>query len=125
MGAPSALSPKRAYDEVWEVIGTFTIGTDGAHTKQFGGRGIASVARDAAGQFTVTFTDVGSQLVDLDVRVWRTGTTGTPLVSAPTKDSFSRTAKTAKFETWTSTGTTAKADPASGDRVTIRATFLK
>ncbi len=125
MGAPSALSPVRAYDEIWEVIGIYTIGASGAHTKQYGGKGIRSVTRDAEGQFTVLFTDVGSQLLDLKVTVWRTEGSGEGLVIAPKIDSFSRSAKTVEFEVWEIDETANNVDPASGDRVTIRATFLK
>lgn len=123
MGAPSALSPQRCYDETWEIIGTFTIGASGAHTKQYGGRGISSISRSAAGKFQINMTDVGGRILDVDVKYWQT--TGTaPLMVEPTVDSFSATAKTVLFEVYDA-DTPALTDPPSGALATVRVRFLK
>lgn len=122
MGFRGSLSPKRVNVETIETLCVFDIGAAGAHTKVYGS-GI-SVARTAAGKYDVTFTEWGPVLVDFQVTVWRQ-TDAETLTARPTDGSFSNSAGTCKYEIWEIDETAAQVDPASGDRVTIRATFLK
>ncbi len=123
-GPKGCLSPERANVEVWEAIAVFNIGATGLHTRVRGGG--MSVARTAAGKYTITFTEWGPVLVDLEVTVHRTADAA-PLLPRPTKNSFTATAATAPalYETWNVAGTPAQTELTSGDVVTIRATFLK
>lgn len=122
MTIKGSLKPVRSNVEVHEVYAVFDIGASGAHTKVYGDG--MSVARTAAGKFTITFTEVGPVLLDLDVRVWRQADAES-LVARPTDGGFSFTNKTATFETWEIDETQAQVDPANGDRTTIKAVFLK
>jgi hypothetical protein len=124
MGFKGSLKPQRSNQEVIDTIAVFDIGADGAHTRVHGGG--MSVARTAAGKYTITFTEWGPVLVDMTITVWRQ-TDAESLVARPTDGSFSATATSAsaKFEIWEIDESAAQVDPASGDRVTIRAVFLK
>ena len=123
MGAPGPLAPVRSYGDTWEILCVFDIGASGAHTLKYG-KGISSVTRNAAGKFVVNFTDVGAQMLSMDVQVKRAADAES-LVCRETVDSFSRSAKTCAYECWEIDETAAQVDPASGDDVVIRATFLK
>lgn len=124
MGAPGSLKPARAYDEVITLVSRWEIGATGAHTKDFG-KGFSSVARTAAGAYTVTFTDVPEgPLIGLEVQHWSQATVE-PLVTSPVDGSYSASAKTVKYETWAIDTTPAQTELPSGDKVTIIATFIK
>lgn len=117
--------PVRSKTEVNQVTCAFDIGASGAHTLKYG-TGM-SVARTAAGKYTVTFQEAGMILLDFYVNHW-------PAVDAQPLDCSARigtfTAPTAaadatvKYEAWDN-DTTAQTELASGDRVVITAVFLK
>jgi hypothetical protein len=115
--------PVRANAETFDVVGVFDIGAAGAHTKVYGAG--MSVARTAAGKYTITFTEWGPVLLDLDVRHWPQADAA-PLVPRPSDGGFTKSATTATatYETW-DLDTPAQTELPNGDRVTIRATFLK
>lgn len=121
-----ALSPVRSYTEVWETTVVFDIGAAGAHTVKYG-RGISSVTRQAAGQFTVNFTDVGGALLDLEVR-YQSVAAGVPVIGKLVVDSFVASPNgggSALFEVFSVTTTPVRVDPASGSDGVITARFLK
>lgn len=122
-GPRGSLSPVRANADTHEVIAVFDIGASGAHTKAHGAG--MSVARSAAGKYTITFTEWGPVLIDLKVTHWAQADAA-QLAVRPTEGSFSTSAAsaTAAYESW-DLDTPAQTDFPSGDRVTIRATFLK
>ncbi len=123
MGAPGNLSPARVNGDIWEVCCVFDIGASGAHTLKYG-NGISGVTRSDTGKFVVNFTDVGSQLLSLDVKVKGAADAEVP-IGRETVDTFSRSAKTVAFEVWDIDETAAQVDPASGTDVVITAKFLK
>lgn len=121
----------RCEDEVITFHSKWDIGSTGAHTKATGcnGTGFASVARTAAGKYTITFQrgiPVG-KLLELRVGHW-------PAVDAarfhagPVKAGFTAetagAAATMLYETWDS-DTTAQTELTSGDQVSIVAVFQK
>lgn len=122
-GMKGALSPVRSNKEVEEVIAVFNIGASGAHTKVYGSG--MSVARTAAGKYTVTFTEWRPVLIDFTVQHWAQADAG-PLLCRPTDGSFTSSATTAsvKYEAW-DLDTSAQTELPDGDRVTITAKFLK
>lgn len=122
-GPKGSLIPQRSNVETFDVIAVFDIGASGAHTKAYGSG--MSVARTAAGKYTITFTEWGPVLIDLDVRHWAQ-VDAAPLAVRPSEGEFSAsaTSATAKYESW-DLDTPAQTELPSGDRVTIRATFLK
>lgn len=117
--------------EVVELISLWTIGSTGAHTKTsgVGGEGFDSVARTAAGKYTVTFskgTPRGT-LVSLELVHWPAAD-AQPLDLRPSVGTWtpetSAAKATVKYEAWDN-DTTAQTELASGDKVTIKAVFLK
>lgn len=126
-GMKGSLSPIRGNKEIEEVLAVFDIGASGAHTKVYGSG--MSVARTAAGKYTITFTEWRPVLVDVRVQHWAQAD-ASPLDCRPTDGSFTYSATSASvdYEAW-SQGTTV-ANPAQteipdGDRVTISVRFLK
>ena len=117
------LSPKRSYTETFDVEALFDVGGSGAMTIKYG-KGIVSCAKTATGKYTVTFSEVGPKLLDLQVS-FHMAADSESLVPRPTVDSFSLSAKTAAFEVWEIDETAAQVEPASGSDCFIRATFLK
>lgn len=127
-----SLKPIRSGTETYQLISMWDIGASGAHTKTSGvsGEGFASVARTAAGKYTITFSlgaTTPGRLIDLEITHW-------PAVDAASLDVQPRTATwtaesgstgaSVKYEAWDN-DTTAQTELASGDQVTIKATFLK
>lgn len=127
-----SICTQRAYDEVIEMVSQWTIGSTGAHTRRTGvpGTGFASVARTAAGKYTVTFAKgaPSGKLIDLQVTIWQ-AVDEESLIPRPSVSTF--TAETAsagatvKYETWVIDETAAQTEIPSGAIVTIRATWLK
>jgi hypothetical protein len=126
-----SISIQRASDEIVTMSSKWDIGASGAHTKVSGvpGTGFASVSRTAAGKYTITFSrgaPVGG-LLDVQITHWPAAN-AEPRVCMPTKATY--TAETASagatvaYEAWKLT-TPAQVELASGDQVTITATFLK
>jgi hypothetical protein len=115
--------PVRANAETFDVVAKFSIGASGAHTKTYGAG--MSVARTAAGKYTITFTEWGPVLLDMDIRHHATADAA-GLVARPTKASFTKSATTATalYETW-DLATPTRTEIPNGDEVTIRVTFLK
>lgn len=124
-------SPMRCQDEVLTIISSWDIGASGAHTKtaNIPGTGFASVARTAAGKYTVTFArgvPIGPFL-DLHIEHYP-AVDAQPLDAHPKLSTF--TAETAaaqatvKYETWDN-DTTAQTELANGDKVVITARWLK
>ena len=127
-----ALKPVRARQEVIEAVSVWNIGSTGAHTKTSGvaGEGFDSVARTAAGSYTITHTrgvPVGPFL-GYDVQIFRTATSAAALIpknvlSAYTAETAAAAA-TGKYETWDA-ATPTKTELSSGDKVVITARWLK
>jgi hypothetical protein len=116
----------RSYDEVAEYHSSWEVGATGAHTKTTGvpGKGFLSVARTAAGKYTVTFTEVPQgPLVELRVIHW-SQTGAAPLLTAPVDGTYNPTTKTVQYNAWLSS-TLAATEIPSGDRVSIVAVFEK
>jgi len=127
----SGQSPIRCADEIIEFVSLWDIGATGAHTKAANvpGSGFASIARTAAGKYTITFArglPIGPFL-RLDV-------CHLPAVDTEQLDSGARksgfiaetaaAAATLKYESWDN-DTAAQTDFVSGGQVSIRASFLK
>lgn len=124
--APGSLSPVSSYTEVWQTTVTFDVGATGAHTAK-NGRGISSITRQGAGQFTVNFTDVGGALLDLDVK-YKCAAATEPPVASEVVDSFTASASgggSAQFEVWEIDETAARVDPPNGSDCVVTARFLK
>lgn len=119
-------------DEVIVFTSKWNIGSDGAHTKTSGfpGTGFTGVARDSAGNYTISFArgvPVGG-LVELRVQHWPQAG-AEPLVAAPLENEVvaetATAAMTAGYESWVIDETEALTDFPSGDQVSITAVFLK
>ena len=121
--APGSITPVRAATEIWETVVLLDVGASGAMTVKYG-KGISSVAATATGKYTVTFTEVGSKLLDMQVS-FHLAANAESYVARPTVDSFSASAKTAAFEVWEIDETQAQKEPASGSDCCIRVTWLK
>lgn len=124
--APGSLSDVLSYTEVWQTTVVFDVGATGAHTVKYG-RGISSITRQAAGQFTVNFTDVGGALLDLDIR-YQGVAAGVPVIGKLVVDSFVASPSgggSALFEVFSVTTTPVRVDPASGSDCVITPRFLK
>jgi hypothetical protein len=109
-----------------EVAGVWTGAGAANMTKTSGdwSKGIASVNYAAAtGKFTITFTDVGYQIIGAEVTVMRPDGTA-PLVGNIVRGSFSQSAKTVPVQFW-DMATPSLANPAATDRVCIRVKFAK
>ena len=113
----------RANAEIITQVCVFDIGASGAHTK-VAGNGM-SVARDAAGKYTITFTEWGPVLAEVRVQHFAQADAG-PLLARPTDGSFttSATSATVAYETW-DLDTSAQTELPDGDRVCITAVFFK
>lgn len=127
-----AQSPILCADEVVTFVSKWDIGSTGAHTKTSGfpGTGFTGVARDSAGNYTITFArgmPVGG-LVDLRIQHW-SQVTVEPLICAPLENEVvaetAGAAMTAGYEAWVIDETAAATELPSGDQVTITAVFLK
>ncbi len=127
-----SISLMRAGDEVMTFISKWDVGATGAHTKTTGfpGTGFDSVARDSAGNYTITFSPsmpVGG-LVGLNVQHWPQAGVE-PMVCVPLEDEVvaetSSASATAGYEAWVIDETGALTEIPSGDKVTITAVFLK
>ncbi len=117
--------PSRVVDRITKYHSMWDIGSTGAHTKTSGipGTGFVSVARTAAGKYTVTFSDVDlGGLINLQITHWPAADAG-PLLGRPTVSSYSASAKTVAYETW-DLDISAQTELTSGDKVSIVATFL-
>lgn len=121
----------KGYDEVVELVSKWDIGSTGAHTKvsYVPGTGFASVARTAAGKYTVTFArglPLGP-MVDCVLTHWAAADAANlnlrPTVGGYTAET-SAAAATMLYEAWDN-DTTAKTELASGDQVSITCRFLK
>lgn len=127
MTAPGNLKPVKSNLDGFEVEAVCSIGASGAHTILYTTAGaIGSVTRQLAGKFTVVFNCSGGDLIDLEYRV--SGAADAETLCASLKvGSYTRTAtgSTAQVEVYEIDETKAAVDPASGDRVYIRARFLK
>lgn len=123
--------PMRGNDELRTYYSKWNVGASGAMTKDSAvpGKGFASVARTAAGKFTVTFnTGVVGELVDFEIHVWRTADAES-FIGRPTKNGYTAAtasaAATMLYEIWEIDETQLQVDPANGDIVTLKAVFLK
>lgn len=124
--APGAVSNVNSYTEIWETVVAFDVGATGAHTLKLG-RGISGITRSAAGQFQVTFTDVGGYLLDLDISYESVAGTA-PVISQKVADSLVVNAAgggTALFEVWSVTTTPVRVDPVSGSDAVVTVRWLK
>ncbi len=127
-----AQNPMRCADEVVTFISKWDVGATGAHTKTTGfpGTGFSGVARDSAGNYTITFQrgmPVGG-LASLSFQHWAQAGTE-PLALTPLEDEVvaetAGAAGTAGYEAWAIDDTPALTELPSGDKVTITAVFLK
>ncbi len=115
----------RAQDELITFSGRYTVGASGAHTIAAGGKGIASVARTAAGKYTMTFTEVPfGPIVHASATHWAQ-IDAEPLRIDPKEGGYSSTAKTLLWESWVVDETAAQTEVPSGDEVSYSVTFLK
>ena len=123
---PGDLKPVRANNEVMKVTCYFTIGATGAHTLA-AGTGM-SVARTAAGKYTITFTRSGPILLNCTCNPWGAVDTERPIVT-PTVAGFTRATASADatllVEAWDVDETATQIELASGTGITYEATFLK
>lgn len=125
-------APVLCADEVQTFISVWEIGADGAHTKKAGvlGTGFASVARTAAGKYTVTFSTgmPAGGLVDFKITPWHVADEE-PYNAQPTQGTFTAetasAAATVKYESWVIDETAAQTDFPDTAEVTLTATFLK
>lgn len=123
MNIPGSIKPVRSADEIIEVMAQFSA-SSGALTKTFGSG--MSVAKNATGKYTITFTKYGPVLLSLDIVNWGAAD-ASPLVCRPTTATYSKSVSTATvdFEVWEVDGASSQANPADGDTVVIKAVFLK
>lgn len=123
---PGDQKPIRASDETYQVCCYFTIGASGAHTLVYG-KGM-SVARTAAGKYTITFQKSGPVLVDLKCNPHGAVDTERPIVT-PTVSGFTKATATADatalVEAWDVDETATQIELASGTAIAYTATFLK
>lgn len=126
-----AVGNLKGWSEVQTLHSKWDIGATGAHTKATSvpGTGFASVARSAAGKYTVTFArgiPVG-KLVDFQLTHWAAADAANmnlrPSVATFTAET-SAAAATMKYESWDN-DTTAQTELSSGDQVSITAIFMK
>src|SRR5260221_12143100 len=103
----AARSPLRSYDEIQEMTSMWDIGASGAHTKTANvpGTGFTSVARTAAGKYTVTFakTNPIGPLVQLVLTYWGVADAAALDLRATTATYTAETsaaAATVKYESW-------------------------
>lgn len=128
--APGSLSPVSSYTEVWQTTVVFDVGATGAHTLKYPSttcRGISAITRQAAGQFTCVFTDVGGALLNMDVR-YKCAAGTEPPVTQEVVDSFTALAPgggTALFEVWDIDETQVRIDPPTGCDAVVTVTWLK
>jgi hypothetical protein len=121
MGPKGSIKPVRANVEYWEVVAQFSIDGSGGATLVYGDG--MSVAHDATGEYTITFTEYGpGPLLDLEVKLWTAADAETPIAS-PVTGSYADGA--VQFEVWDVDETAAKVDPADGDTMVVTAKFLK
>ncbi len=126
-----AYNPMRSGDEVLTLHSKWDIGASGAHTKvaNVPGTGFASVARTAAGKYTITFSRglPPGVLVECRIVDWP-AVDAEPFDCTPKKSGFTAetaaAAATLLYEAWDH-DTTAQTELASGDQVSIVCTFLK
>lgn len=118
-----SLDPMRANGEYVTHVATFDIGASGAHTKEYGSG--MSVARNAAGKYTITFSEWGPVLMDLKVTHYAQAD-ASGLHCRPTDGTFATTATSATvdYEAW-DLATPTQTEIPSGDRVCITAVFKK
>ncbi len=125
-------STQRANNEVYTLISQWDIGATGAHTKTANvpGSGFSSVARTAAGKYTITFTKgqlPTGRLINVKITHWPAAN-AEPRVCMPTVGTYTSetdsSGATVKYEAWKLT-TPAQVELATGDKVTIEAKFLK
>lgn len=120
MGPKGSIKPMRAASEVWECFVQFSVNATPVFTKVYG-EGM-SVTVNGVGDYTVEFSEVSPVLLDFKGTHWiQSGSD--PLDFALVEGSFDKDAKTVDVEARDNAG--AAADPANGDLVTFRATFLK
>jgi hypothetical protein len=126
-------NPVRCYDEVVEAISTWDIGATGAHTKtsNIPGTQFASVARTAAGKYTVTFSAgvPRGDLLALECFHQPAANAG-PLNLRMTKASYTRESAalgqaTVLYEAWSVGTTPAQTELSNGDKVTLKAIWSK
>ncbi len=118
MAAPGSLNPARVYGDTIEYVSRWTVGATGAHTKVWG-PGFASVARTAAGEYTVTFTEVPPGPI-LDVRATHWPQVASePLIIGPCEEGYTASAKTLLLEAWVIDETAARTEVPDGDQVSI------
>ncbi len=114
----------RAEGDTHTVSGRFTVGAAGAHTKVWG-PGITSVARTAAGKYTMTFTEVPfGPIISASGQHWPQ-VDAEPLVVAPSEGGYTASAKTLLFESWVIDETAAQTEIPSGDEVSYTVVFAK
>lgn len=125
-------SNMRGDDELYTMVSQWDIGATGAHTKTANvpGSGFASVTRTAAGKYTITFTRgklPTGRLIDVSITHWPAAN-AEPRVCMPTLSTYTSetdaAGATVKYEAWKLT-TPAQVELANGDKVTIKATWLK
>ncbi len=118
-------TPIKASNELVTLTGRYTVGANGAHTIAAGGTGITSVARSAAGKYTMTFTEVPFGLIVSAVAQHWPQIDAEPLVMAPSEGGYTASARTLLFEAWVIDETAAQTEVPSGDEVSYMVTFLK
>jgi hypothetical protein len=124
MSAPGTISPVKAAGEHITYFSRWEIGASGAHTKDYG-VGFASVARNIAGDYTITFTEVPEgPLVDVRIQHWPQAA-NEPKLCCANDDGYTAASKTLLYKAWDVDETQTLIEIPSGDKVTIACTWLK
>lgn len=125
MALGNAYEARCTVPDATEVTGVWTGGgaaADCTHTSTDWSKGIASIAyAGATGKYTITFTDVGQQLIGWTATVLR-ATTEDPMFFLPIAGTLSTSAKTLSVEC--NVGGTLT-DALTTDKILINAKFAK
>lgn len=128
MSLGNAFPVRSNVPDLIEVRGVWTGGGSAAnctHTSTDWSVGIASINYDGAtGKYTITFVDVGAQLLEAKVDIHRVAGEA-PLVANVPLGSFSTTTKQLDFEVWDVDGTSALTDIPATAKVCVKAVFAK
>lgn len=104
------------------IYGDVTIGATGAPTLvAANSKGIKSIVRNSAGDYTVTFQDQYSKFLAFWVGFIKATAPTAPTVSVKAKSMSPTTGATVEFVCFNSAGTAT--DPASGEELILEATF--
>lgn len=106
------------------IFGDVTIGGTGAPTLVAAkSKGIKSIVRNSAGDYTVTFQDKYNKFLGLAVSSIKATAPAAPLMSIKAVSVNAAGGATVEFVLYTAAAGTAATDPASGEELLIEASF--